>query len=363
MLVYQNILVRMPNWLGDCVMATPLLADLRARWPKAKITAMCQGATGDLLKEDPHLDEIFKFKRPSGWIHRCEHGDIVAPLKQGEYDLGILLPLSFSSAWWFWRGGVKRRLGYAAHLRSWLLTDPVPLPEKLEQQHLVTTYKMLLSKLEIPLSDRPPRLYLSQEEAAAAKKRLAGELLSGWNPDQGNLLIGINPGAAYGSAKCWPVERFTALSQKLMENPAIKLVFFGDPAGEPLVHTICKSLPLDRAINLAGKTTLRELMALIQACSLFLTNDSGPMHIASALQVPLIALFGSTNPTATGPYGGGVVLYKQAACSPCYRRECPIDFRCMTAIGVEEVYAAIQNMLKNGSSAQASSSRSPRLSP
>lgn len=337
----ENIIVRMPNWLGDLVMATPILADLRNHWPKAKITAMCQGAVGDILQEDPHIDEILKFKRPSGWIHRAEHGDIIEPLKQGHYDLGILLTNSFSSAWWFWRGRVANRIGYATHLRSWLLDYAIPFPPEKDSQHLVVTYKMLLSPLGIPVSANGPKLYINEQEKLKVKERL--EQLDVKSND---IIIGINPGAAYGSAKCWLPDRFKQVTEKLLKNPRIKILFFGDKSGAPLVNDICAGLPSERVINLSGKTTLRELAAYIQACDIFLTNDSGPMHIASALGVPLLALFGSTSDVATGPYRGGIVLHKHVPCSPCYRRECPIDFRCMKSIEVDEVYRSLEELIE-----------------
>lgn len=337
----SNIIVRMPNWLGDLVMATPILADLRHHWPEAKITAMCQGALGTVLQEDPHINEILSFKRPSGWLHRSEHGDIVAPLQQGHYDLGILLTNSLSSAWWFWRGGVQNKLGYATHMRRWLLDIPVLVPAQKEQQHLVITYKMLLEPLGIPVSETVPKLYVSKEEKEATQ-----DLLRKFEVKSEDILVGINPGAAYGSAKCWLPERFHELSQLLLQNPKVKIIYFGDRAGAPLVDVLCREMPRN-VINMAGRTTLRELISLIGACDVFLTNDSGPMHVASALGIPLLALFGSTSDVATRPYVGGVVIHKHLPCSPCYRRECPIDFRCMTRIEVSEVYQQLQLLFKS----------------
>src|SRR5690349_981705 len=125
----QNILVRMPNWLGDLVMATPVLANLRDHFKQAKITAMCLSQSAPLLEKNPYIDEVFSFVRPSGWIHRTwSPKSILTPLRQGNYDLGVLLTHSFSSAWWFWRGQVRNRIGFAAHYRSWLLNQAVALP-------------------------------------------------------------------------------------------------------------------------------------------------------------------------------------------------------------------------------------------
>lgn len=329
----KQIIVRMPNWLGDLVMATPILTDLRHHWPEAKITAMCQGALGTVIQEDPHIDNLFNFHRSRGWFNRHTNEEIILPLKQGQFDLGILMTNSLSSSYWFWRGGVKHRVGYATHGRSLLLNHPIPPPPTLDRLHLVIAYKSLLEPLGIAISKSSPHLYLTKKEQTAAREKFAEKGIQ--NQD---IVIGINPGAAYGSAKCWLPERFKQLSQHLIEDPCVKLVYFADKAGTPLVQDICAGFPTSQVVNLAGQTSLRQLMATIQSCDFFLTNDSGPMHVASALDVPLIALFGSTSDIATSPYKGGIVIHKHVPCSPCYRRQCPIDFRCMTRIEVREVY-------------------------
>lgn len=336
----KNIIVRMPNWLGDLVMATPVLADLRKHWPQANITAMCQSNVAQLLKFDPNINELYSYKRPSGWIHRSQHGEIIKAIRHGEYDLGVLLTNSFSSAWWFWRGHVRNRIGFATHGRSLLLDKAVAFPAQKETQHLVITYKELLAPLGISPSDTAPQLFVSPQEKAAAQELLRNQ---GINIGE-DVIVGINPGAAYGSAKCWLPDRFVEVTKRLLEDPKVHVVYFGDPAGAPLVNDICKQLP-DRVINLAGKTTIREVVALIQNCTVFLTNDSGPMHICAALKTPLLALFGSTSDVKTGPYGGGSVIHKHVECSPCYKRVCPIDFRCMTRIGVDEVYNKLRALM------------------
>jgi heptosyltransferase-2 len=327
----QNILVRMPNWIGDLVMATPVLTDLRKAFPKASITAMCRTPLCDLLKEDEAIDELFCFTRPSnGFLRRQELRNIIAKIEAGKYDLGVLLPHSFSSAWWFWQGHVKRRLGYARHFRRWLLTDPVRWVERGE--HEVLSYKRLLEPLGISLSNTAPRLYLTGKEVEQSK-----QLLDQRGYVRGQRVIGINPGAAYGTAKCWPPERYRALAMRLLLESDATVVFFGDATTASLVKEISHGLP-ERVIDLAGVTSLRELACLIKDCSVLITNDSGPMHIAAALGTPLVALFGSTDPTLTGPYGQEEsVIHKKVACSPCFKRVCPIDFRCMKGITVDEV--------------------------
>lgn len=335
----KNIIIRMPNWIGDLVMATPILSDVRKAFPRASITAMCYTGVCQLLETDPDINEIFCFSKASVFNHRDRHRDIVDKIRQGSYDLGILLTNSFSSAWYFYRGGVSYRIGYKGNFRSCLLTHPISFPPQLKNQHLVKTYKMLLSAIGIPISRTSPRLYITEQEKKAAK-----ELLKQQGVQEGDLLIGINPGAAYGLAKCWLPERFTEVSHKLLQNKKIHLVFFGDQGSVPLIKKICQPLPF-RAINLAGLTSLRQLASLISLCNVFLSNDSGPMHIADALGVAVIALFGSTSEIVTGPSQKNRVIHKHVKCSPCYKRTCPIDFCCMKAIEVEEVYQHVLQAL------------------
>ncbi len=337
---FKNIIIRMPNWIGDLVMATPILADLRRAYPHAKITAMALQPICELLQRDPHIDELFCFTRPSPFSRRSDERNIIEKLRRGKYDLGVLLTNSFSSAWWFWQGKVTRRLGYRAHWRRLLLTDSIPFPAEVAAQHLVETYKMLLRPLGVPTSETLPKIYLGDEEVAQARA-----LIMGYGIPAGHPLIGINPGAAYGSAKCWLPERFQAVAMRLLAETDGSILFFGDRMGTPLVKEICQGLP-ERAYNLAGATSLRELAALIGLCDLLLTNDSGPMHIAAALGTEVIALFGSTDPIVTGPYRSGQVLDKKVSCSPCFKRQCPIDFRCMKEITEEEVCAAILHKLQ-----------------
>lgn len=329
----------MPNWIGDMVMATPILTDLRKTYPNASITAMCRAPVCDLLKEDPEVDELFCFSKTSSFSRRSDKKNIVEKLRQGKYDLGILLTHSLSSAWWFWQGKVRVRLGYDCNGRRLLLSHPISFPPNVERQHLVVTYKMLLEPLGIPISNTHPRLYLADKEVEEAKT-----LLKQHGVTKEKIIVGINPGATYGSAKCWLPERFREVAEKLLDDPNICIVFFGDQPTAPLVKQICQGQG-PRVINLAGLTSLREVAALISLCDVLLTNDSGPMHIADALGTKIVALFGSTNEIVTGPYRTGKVIHKHAECSPCYQRTCPIDFRCMKQIEADEVYQVMLEML------------------
>ena len=337
----KNIIVRMPNWIGDLVMATPLTADLRKAFPEASITVMVLEKIGHLLEADPSIDELFFFSKTEGLIRRIKEKNLVEKLKVGKYDLGILTTNSFSSAWRFWQGNVKYRIGFRSDGRSFLLNFPISFPSNREKQHLVTTYKSLLTPLGLSPSTRAPLLFLKEGEREKAKA-----FVKRFDIPSCGSLIGICPGAAYGTAKCWLPDRFREIAKRLIDkDPSYVVLFFGGIEEKQLVHEICVGLS-PRIVNLAGLTDLRELMSLIANCSLFLTNDSGPMHIADSFNVPMIALFGSTDPIVTGPYRQiQAVLKKEVACSPCFKKVCPIDFPCMKKLSVNEVFEAALKIL------------------
>ena len=200
---------------------------------------------------------------------------------------------------------------------------------------MIQTYQSLLKRVGVPQQSRP-ELFVDNKALAKAQDTLEKKGVV-----SSDFLIGINPFAAYGLAKCWPIERYRSLLEKLDKETNIKTVVFGDTSHMGQAEKLCDGL---RAINLAGKTSLSDLKAFISLCHLFVTNDSGPMHIASALNIPVLAIFGSTCPTTTGPYGDYIeVVQKKTSCSPCFKRECPIDFRCMKNIGIEEIYQRVIN--------------------
>ncbi len=336
----KKICVRMPNWLGDAVMGTPVLEDIKQAFSDASLTVLCHSAIKVLLEASPHIDDFIVFANNKK-RDRHEKKRIYDELKRRAFDTGILLTRSFSSAWWFFRGNVKQRIGFRDHCRAPLLTDALKVPPNEEYEHQVITYKRLLEPLGIAISSTNPKLYLTPHEVEQARKTVAE-----YNIHPGHLLIGINPGAAFGSAKCWPEERFKELVARLLIYPEVRIVFFGDSVSLPLVNSIVAPFG-NKVVNLAGKTTLRAFTALLSICNCLVTNDSGPMHVAAALATPLVAIFGSTNEIKTGPYGGGTIIHKHTLCSPCYLRTCPIDFRCMTSITCDDVFSAILKTVNN----------------
>lgn len=337
----QTIIVRMPNWIGDLVMAMPVLSSLRQAYPSSKITAMALRSQASLLYRHPDIDEVFQFDRVNIFTRSSKKRNIVKKIIYGQYDLGIILPNSFSAAWLFWQGKVKRRIGYKGNLRSWLLTDSIPQSLQQSNHHMVIMYQLLLTSLSIPFRVTAPTIYLEPVEIEYARN-----CFQTYGIPEGAPILGINMGAAYGNAKCWPEKKFHLLAKKLIEDhPLLHLIFFGDQSTRTTVKEICTTLP-KRAINFAGLTTLRELAGMISLCNGLITNDSGPMHIADAVGTSVVAIFGSTCRYRTGPYRGGTIIHKETACSPCFSRTCPIDFRCMEKISVEEVYNACRVLLQ-----------------
>lgn len=325
----------MPNWLGDAVMASPIIYLIKRKWPQTKLTLFGKSSIIALFENDPYVDDFLPIEKKDSTLQ------LIYKLREKKFDFSLLLTHSFSSAWLFFRAHISERVGFSKDMRRWLLTNSIPYPKNKILTHHVWTYQNLLEQIGIQ-EKKEPLLYVSEKEEEWANNFIQEREIK---PD--NLIIGVNPSAAFGSSKCWLEERFREVSESLVENEKAHLFFFGDAHAYEKNNRI--SFGLKNTYNLAGKTSIRQLMSLIKKCDLFLTNDSGPMHIACALKRPVVAIFGSTSPDATGPYQKGIYLYEKADCSPCFKRECPIDFRCMKAISSELVYQSIKDQLKRHS--------------
>jgi heptosyltransferase-2 len=325
----------MPNWVGDAVMGLPVLKALRKAFPDAHIAALCRGAVGEILEGNPYINEIINFSGIG--LRRFFPLDnkgqsLIWRILREKFDVGVLLTDTFSSAWLFWMGLVKKRVGLFRGHNRFFINCPVRTAE--EKQHRVLTYQKILAPLGIEASGEAPEML----REIGGKKR-------------GKIQIGISPGAAYGSAKCWVPERFAEVATRLaLEIPDSEVFIFGDKKMLSLAEVICKNIPEEliesgHIKNLVGKTNLKELVRELGEMDLLLVNDSGPMHLGAALRVPLVALFGPTDDIVTGPYRFGEIIHKRVLCSPCHRRVCPIDSRCMTRIETEEVMQALKRQL------------------
>ncbi len=328
----RKIIIRFPNWLGDLVMAQPVLAAVRKIYPEAEITVLVKKALKQVLKQDPDLDRLWSFEDSS---HQ--------KLKQEKFDLGILLTNSFSSAWHFFRGKVKNRLGYASDWRFWLLNLKVEFFKK--QQHQSASYQKILSPLNFTVTFPRPKIYILEEEKEQALKILGLEKKQLKN----KKIIAFSPFAAFGPAKCWPLQNYLDLMLKILLKRDAYIIFLGDKSfqGQMQIKQAFPEKIKKYMFDLVGKTSLRELMAILSLSDLMVTNDSGPMHLAAALEKPLIALFGSTSPVFTGPVYDpfAEIIYQKQDCSPCYQRTCSKDKFCMEEITVDKVAESVEKIL------------------
>jgi heptosyltransferase-2 len=329
-----SLLVRATNWLGDAVMTTPALRALRSACPRARISLLAKPLVAELFRHHPDVDEVLVYERPGrhdGVIGRLR---MAGELRRRRFDAAILLQNAFDAALLAFLAGIPARAGYATDGRRALLTDPVPLTPEIMERHEVEYYLCLLEPLGIPRLPSPElRVAVSGEERAAMSDRLAGLGI-----DRGVPFLAINPGATYGSAKRWYPDRFAAVADALSEEWGAAVVVVGSPAEAPL----------------AGKTTVREMMALVSLSSFLVTNDSGPMHIGAALGVPLVAIFGPTDWRRTSPWTDRArVVRVDVDCSPCMLRACDRGHECMLGVTPGMVIDAARNLLPGGVAARA----------
>ena len=337
----RRIVVRGPNWLGDAVMCEPALSQVRTLFPEAEITLLVKPGIADLLAQHPAVNRTLVYDdrgRHAGLVGKWT---LAGVLRRHRFDLAILFQNAFEAALISFLAGIPRRFGYATDGRTLLLTDPVTVPPRTAQRHQVEYYWDLLKPLGGQGPAPSPRLFVTPDESALIAGRLAD---AGIGPS--DLLIGVNPGSTYGHAKRWLPDRYAEVVNRVVKNAQnrsgarVGVVILGAKGEEPLGKTIADQIKT-RTVVCSGQTTVRELMALVKRCQLFLTNDTGPMHVAAAFQVPLVAVFGPTDWQTTSPFGVDAKLVRQpVSCAPCLLRECPIDHRCMTGVTVEQVYAA-----------------------
>lgn len=334
----RKILIRAVNWLGDAVMTTPALQAVRETFPDAEITILANPLVSQLLLRHPAIDRVLTFERIG------KHGGIAGrlrlatELRRERFDLALILPNSFDSALIPFLAGIPQRLGKASDGRSLLLTDRYREPKNASALHEVQYYRNLLRHFGICGTVGTPFLYVTPEEDQEAALFLAEQGITG------QPLLGINAGASFGSAKRWYPERFAQVAAQLSQEWGARIILFGGPDEQDIVKIIADNLD-SNCLNMTGKTSVRRLMALIKRCSLFITNDSGPMHIAAAFGVPLVAVFGPTDHSSTSPFTDRAIIVRMHTdCAPCKLRQCPTNHCCMTAISADVVLEAARTL-------------------
>ena len=335
----ERILVRAVNWLGDAVLTTPALRALREACPQGRITIAAKPLVAELFRHHPDVDEIGVYDkdgRHSGAIGMIRKA---AELRRGRYEAALLFQNAFDAAALTFLAGIPERMGYATDGRRLLLSRPVPVTEKILSLHHAEYYLYLLQQLGVPRPENPRlSLRVTEEETASMRFRLASLGIP-----EGRKVVGINPGATYGSAKRWYPDRFAQVADALSEEWEASVVLLGSVPERPLSEEI-EAAMRRKPVNLAGRTTVRELMALLASCSFLVTNDSGPMHIGAAFGVPIVAIFGPTDWNKTSPWTDKArVVRVDVDCSPCKLRVCDRGHECMLGVTAEMVIAAARD--------------------
>jgi heptosyltransferase-2 len=334
----RRILIRGVNWVGDALMTTPAIAGIRKTFPQARISLLVRPAVASLFEGNPSIDEILLYDRDGRHAGLSGFLRLAQELRSHRFHLAVLLQNAFEAALLALVAGIPRRVGYNTQGRGPLLTTAVLLDRSMSRVHHVDYYQALLKGLGWQEGERRPVIYLSKgaEEKAAALLASEGVL-----PEES--LIALNPGSIYGSAKRWPAERYAALADQLIDAFGVKVLVTGAQGDQAVTRRVRSfSRTPERVIDLAGRTDLQGLAALLKRCQVYVTNDTGAMHVGAAMEVPLVAIFGSTDPQTTSPVGKHLLLRNPVPCSPCLLRECPIDHRCMTGISVEIVFDAVK---------------------
>lgn len=338
----NKILIRGTNWIGDAILTLPAVAAVRATYPKAHIAMLVKPWVADIYRLFSDLDEIIiyenKFDNPAGVLR------LARTLKQKKFDAAILLQNAIEAAIIALAAGIPLRAGYDSDARGLLLTHPVRRTREVKKVHQTDYYLEMVKALGC--MSVPKEMHMETKINVLE----ARNILSKFVPDADKAIIGIAPGATYGPAKKWFPERFAEVADRLAQKFSAQVIVMGGKSDDETAREVQKTAE-SKLINLAGKTTLREAIYLISRCRLFISNDSGLMHVAGALNVPTIAVFGSTNPTTTSPVGrNSVIVRHDVPCSPCLKKTCPTDFRCMRLVSVEDVLKVVQNLLrdKNG---------------
>ena len=340
----MKILIRATNWVGDAIMALPALRAVRAGFPEVHLAILARPYVADLYQDQALADELIEYDLRG--VHAGVRGRerLAADLREKKFDAALLLQNAFDAAWIAWRAGIAERIGYNRDGRGMLLTRRVRVPDRGEIPPHEKFYYLELLRRAGWLKQLPevPEIRMQVPEV---KRGRAAEMLREFGARPGALRIAVGAGASYGSAKCWPPERFAGTLNLFLDGNDGEVVLFGTPGEAAVSAAISKKLT-KRPIDLTGKTSIAELPALLSQCHLFLGNDSGAMHVAAAVGLPVVAVFGPTDPEGTAPVTPRCAIAQQKPyCSPCFLRRCPTDHRCMNAVTESMVEAAMRSQL------------------
>jgi heptosyltransferase-2 len=329
-----RLVVVSPNWLGDAVMALPVIADLHRAWGSTRVTIAARAPVAPLYAMVDGVTDVLVLKGGGGLAALHSVGANVELLRQGRFDAALLLPNSFLSAWTASRAGIHERWGFRADGRGRLLTRAITRPAK--QVHQAQYYQALGEGLGVAAGPRAARITVAAPARAQARSLLHAQGLPDASP-----FVALAPGAAYGRAKQWLPARFAELAALLFEERGLRAVVVGTRGDAAVCREIASAA--SGVVDLCGRTDLATLAGVLAAAHAVVANDSGAMHLAAASGARVVAVFGATNENRTAPLGSGAdtppatIVTTDVWCRPCMLRECPIDHRCMTRITARDV--------------------------
>jgi heptosyltransferase II len=331
----MKILIRATNWVGDAIMALPALRTIRNKFPEAEISVLARGYIAAIYEGQAICNELIVLENRQ---------QVTSDLRARKFDSAVLLQNAFEAAWIAWRAGIPERIGYARDGRGLLLTKAVKVPAADEIPPHEQFYYLELLRRAGWMDSLPEEQFISLHVPEGKCQKAAQFLLeNGAAP--GKFRIAIGAGASYGSAKCWPPDRFAELANRLQAQTDAEIILFGT-ATEALVSGAIKAGMRHAPVDLTGKTSIGDLPALLAQCHLFIGNDSGAMHVAAAVGLPVVAVFGPTDPFGTAPVTPRcTIVQDKPYCSPCFLRRCPTDHRCMKRITPENVEVAARQWI------------------
>ncbi len=336
----HRILIRATNWVGDAVMTMPALEAVRANFPDAHVTVLARPWVIPLLENHPAVNRVIPYRRGDGLKEDfLEIIRVIRQIRGQGFDLAILFQNAFEAALLTFLGGIKNRVGYNTDGRGFLLSHGVRRRDDIMKGHQVEYYLAILRGMGWEAKSKDPTLFVDPKEI----ENLGAVLLTN-GINEGDFVVALSPGAIYGPAKRWPAERFAQIGDWATEKWGAKVLILGSEGEKEICEGVSVAMK-QPALDLSGMTSLPGAMALIKRCGFFVTNDSGLMHVAAAIGVPLVAIFGSTDPIATGPRGPKArIVQHETECAPCLKPECPEDYRCMLSITPEEVWQEMDDL-------------------
>ncbi len=339
----MKLLVRATNWVGDAILALPALRAVRGKFPDAHIAILARPYVAEIYRYQGISDELIAYD--SKGEHRGWRGreNLIDGLRARHFDAALLLQNAFDAAWLTWRAGIPERLGYARDGRSLLLTKAVPVPKHGETPpHEMFYYLELLRRIE--WIDRLPEIEHIALSVTSEQRTRAESILQQAGARSGIRRVAVGAGASYGSAKCWPPERFAQTLNLYTAGKDLDVVLLGTPGEVAVSEAIARGLQRS-PVDLTGKTAIADLPGILAQCHLFIGNDSGAMHVAGAVGLPVVAIFGPTDPCGTAPVTvRRAIVQQKPYCSPCFLRRCPTDHRCMNAVTPEMVHLAAREL-------------------